>query len=84
MTLLCLLVLLSGCAIGRVTTPAGASVEGWAFGNSYIEACVIPQPADVGPLPKECATIKASTVTSLGEILGAAIAGAAAYFVGPF
>jgi hypothetical protein len=69
-----------GCAIGRVTTPAGATVEGYTLGNSFMEACMIPPPSDEGPMPKECATIKASTVTSVGEILGAAIAGGVAYF----
>lgn len=78
--LLAALVLLAGCAIGRVTTPAGVTVEGWAFANAYMEACLIPPPSDIGPMPEECAKIQSTTATNLGEIIGAAITGALAYF----
>ena len=84
MNRLALLALLAGCAFGHVRTDSGLEVTGYALGNSYLEACTIPPPADVGPMPKDCATVRASTATNLGEVLGAAISGAVAYFVGPF
>jgi hypothetical protein len=78
------LVFVAGCALGRVTTPSGQEVVGFAVGNSFLESCLTPPPSDIGPEPRECATLKASTVTSLGEILGAAISGAVVYFTGGF
>ncbi len=75
------LVLVAGCATGRIDLPDGTAISGTAFGQSKIEVCVASRILDVGPLPPLCATIEGGPVSGVvGGIAAGLISGAVAYF----
>lgn len=75
------LLLLHGCAVGRVHTP-DVEVVGVAFGHSSIECCEPDRTVEVGPpKPGRCIRLKGGSLSSSAvEVISLLASGAVAIF----
>jgi hypothetical protein len=80
--LLAACVLCTACAAGTIRTPDGTQLEGWAFGQAEVSACVAPI-LDVGPTLPVCWRVAGGSLSiGAGEVLSSALAGLVAWLTG--